>query len=446
MRHISPLSSFPHCPPPPLPPGALFESTRGCSQLYNKYPVLLTSRVPTPRAFDPRLAYSEPRLIHTLPIMPSPYPTLMLPLLSALFLVVVIHAVVEFVSHLFAYLRINCRPRPSRFAMCPTALDFRHIVPFFLLTIPYHIHAFRAALLATRLHLFPSTRKPVLPSYPVRYLLESSLVNYVHAAPDLGPSSFRFRLDNFLSPLCVGKTDCSFLVEFDVHTLHISTFRYNGTCIHDDTERLSLLVHTTATATHPAIHKHQDEHYAQRHRVGAQYNNLFLHGPLLNEYAYFYAGLLFRHGISWFRTVLTENALRLQPKGHSLCTYRKLMPYSRYVHFAMAARQILFQLVRIHGLNVDAEMLFINCVIHSLDHFVPSFLDDVYMEHKQTSNKPLYNLVRSIFYDSMGRHEPFHTNFLVDNKHVNPFYSDLYNGFSKIDEEIADWITLSISF
>lgn len=330
--------------------------------------------------------------------------------------------------------------------MQPTALDLKHCFAFLLLTIPYHWHALCGLFQCIKRHIFPTARKPVEPSYPVRYLLECSLVNYVSPAPELGLRAYRFQLHNFLSPLYVGKMDCSFVVEFDIELHTILKFEYNGISIDDCTEQLSLLVHTTATASHPAVHKHQDEHYSYRDRAGPMYDNMFLHGPLLNEYAYFYAGLLFRQGVGWFRTVLEENSDRLQPRRHSVETYRKLMPHSRYVQFAMGARPILFQLIRIHSVNVDPEMFFINCVIHSLDHFVPPFLDNIYMEHKRTSNKPMYNLVRSFFYDSMGRYEPFRTNFLVDNKDRNPFYRDLYRGFAKIDEEIAEWITLSISF
>lgn len=357
-----------------------------------------------------------------------------------------IHISIEIASHILAWFRINRRRRGGNFGMQPTALDFKHCISFFILTVPYHLHGFYGMFQCTKRYLFPSTRKPVDPSYPVRYLLECSLVNFVEPAPELGPRMFRFKLENILSPMIVGKTDCSFVVEFDARTKHISKFEYNEVEIRDCTEQLSLLVHTTATASHPGVHKHQDEHYSHRTRAGPMYDNMFLHGPLLNEYAYFYAGILFRHGVKWFWTVLKENSKRVQPRGHSMETYRKLMPYSRYVQFAMGARTILFQLIRIHNVSVDPEMFFINSVIHSLDHFVPSFLDDVYLEHKQTSNKPFYNLVRSFFYDSMGRHEPFQTNFLVDKKDLNPFYSDLYRGFSKLDDEIANWITLSISF
>lgn len=367
-------------------------------------------------------------------------------LLSSLALLLCLHAFTEIISHLLAWIRVNRRPLNAPYGMQPTALDFKHCISFFLLTIPYHWHALRGILHCAKLNIFQSSRKTVDPSYPVRYLLECSLVNFVRPASDLGPLMFRFRLDNFLSPLYIGKMDCTFLVEFDIQTHIISRFEYNGMPITDSTERLSLLIHTTATASHPGVHKHQDEHYSYRKRVGPKYDDLFLHGPLLNEYAYFYAGVLFRHGINWFQTVLKENSVRVQPRRHSMDTYRKLMPYSRYVQFAMGARPILFQLIRIHGIDVDAEMCFINCVIHSLDHFVPSYLNGVYLEHKITSNRPCYNLVRSFFYDSMGRHEPFRTNFLVDNQDKNAFYKDLYKGFAKIDAEIADWITLSISF
>lgn len=369
-----------------------------------------------------------------------------LTIFSVIVLFILLHATIEILSHTLAWLRINTRPKRPNFTMQPTALDLKHCVSFFILTIPYHWHALRGIFACLKRHVFLSTRKPVEPSYPVRYLLECSLVNYVSPAPELGPRVFRFQLHNFLSPIYVGKTDCSFVVEFDIESYAILKFEYNGLPIDECTEQLSLLVHTTATASHPAVHKHQDEHYSHRKRAGPMYDNMFLHGPLLNEYAYFYAGLLFRHGVGWFRTVLEENSVRVQPRRHSMETYRKLMPHSRYVQFAMGARPILFQLIRIHGVQVDPEMFFINCVIHSLDHFVPSFMDGIYMQHKRTSNRPFYNLVRSFFYDSMGSHEPFRTNFLVDNKERNLFYRDLYRGFSKIDEEIADWITLSISF
>lgn len=376
----------------------------------------------------------------------SQAPHVVLGVFSSLALVLCLHICMEIISHLLAWVRINQRPLNAPFGMQPTALDFKHCISFFLLTIPYHWHALRGVIHCAKLNLFPSTRKPVHFSFPVRYLLECSLVNFVRPAPELGPRMFRLRFDNFLSPLYVGKMDCTFVVEFDIQTHIISRFEYNGIAIADCTERLSLLIHTTATASHPGVHKHQDEHYSYRKRAGTKYDDMFLHGPLLNEYAYFYAGLLFRHGVNWFRTVLRENSVRVQPRRHSIETYRRLMPYSRYVQFAMGARPILFQLIKIHGVNVDAEMFFINCVIHSLDHFVPSFLDDVYLEHRLTSNKPYYNLVRSFFYDSMGRHEPFRTNFLVDNQDKNAFYKDLYKGFSKVDAEIANWITLSVSF
>lgn len=372
-------------------------------------------------------------------------PTFFLDIVELLLLLLLLHVFIEIASHINAWFRINSRRRTKRFGMESTAVDFKHCVSFFILTIPYHWHALKGMFWCTVRYLFPSMRQTIQPSCAIRYLLECSLVTFVRHAPDLGPNMFRFRIDNILSPIFIGKTDVSCVVEFDIRTYEITRFEYNDLVIEDHVEQLSLLIHTAATATHPAVHKHQDHHYSYRHRAGAAYNNLFLHGPLLNEYAYFYAGILFRHGISWFATVLKENSERAQPTPHDMETFRRLMPYSRYVRFALGARTLLFQLVRIHGVNVNPEIFFINSVIHSLDHYVPSFVDNIYLEHKVTSQKPLYNLVRSFFYYAIGRYERFGTNFLVDNKDRNPFYRDLYKGFSKLDQELADSVMLSIA-
>lgn len=153
--------------------------------------------------------------------------------------------------------------------------------------------------------------------------------------------------------------DASLLVEFNARTRLVHKFEFCGETISDACEQLSLLNHISSTGIHSAIHRHQDEHYAQRATAGLQYDNMFRHGPILNEWSNHYPSIAMNANYDWFKLCLRENSELMQP-AHNLAALAALMEHSKFVRFSLGARKAIFRLVAKHNVNVDPELFFIN--------------------------------------------------------------------------------------
>lgn len=248
-------------------------------------------------------------------------------ILKAIAIIIGCYVLFEIISYVIMWFRINGRVRRECFGLKPSAVDIPHVIKFAIFLIYYHYHAIKGVQKATLQYFFPALRQKVGPVDSVRQLLECVYVLYADHAPELGdPDMFRMTLSEFLTVLYPDRRDGSLLVDFNARTGLVNRFEYCGLTISNDSERLSLLVLTLATGIHPDIHLHQDEHYNGRQEAGKKYDNMFWHGPILNEFARFYPGILLRN-LRWVKVCVDENSGKLQPRADHGQSLQKLLSF-----------------------------------------------------------------------------------------------------------------------
>lgn len=130
---------------------------------------------------------------------------------------------------------------------------------------------------------------------------------------------------------------------------------------------------------------------------------------------------------------------------HTLVAGKKQFPYFK---FAIQGRAAIFRLVQKYELDISAENLFLNIIMHSCDH------ESCY---QVLSKMPLWSIdgtgslwskwASFCFTHVWLRHKenPLHSDLLSANVNM-PFYRDLYDALLQIDQDMAKRIVVSCSF
>lgn len=177
-----------------------------------------------------------------------------------------------------------------------------------------------------------------------------------------------------------------------------------------------------------------------------EYDELFIHSQYLNWAAHTGTGVCFVRDSNaryWMKETLVFNA-DLPIPHHNFGSLFKLKPFSRYIRFLLPARDVVFRVCKEHEVKIDCEAFFLTSVLHAVDHhLMEQFTRGVFLENKVLPNTGWFNLAPLLFYRPS---QYIFTNLLKVKQHKNPFYAALYEGLEPFDKELADIVTLSISY
>ena len=247
--------------------------------------------------------------------------------------------------------------------------------------------------------------------------------------------------------MLLSKERGNIIIDFNPEKKTVDSFFLVDQYLTDPETMMGYLTEVFALAVHSAIHYHNDRFYREnRGKAGKKYDKIFQYGQSLNENSYFWPAFTMAFGSarSTFKNTLSQNGLFLQPKSHPTGAHMKLMKYSRTGRYLMSARAILFRLVRQHQVDINAELFFVTSIIHSIDHYMfNKIAGSVY--HKNPG-KPWVNITFHFWIHPIPHYlQIISGSLLWHHKADNEFYMDLYTKLSRLDQELTDQVTLSIS-
>ncbi|GAA4826151.1 hypothetical protein [Algivirga pacifica] len=121
----------------------------------------------------------------------------------------------------------------------------------------------------------------------------------------------------------------------------------------------------------------------------------------------------------------------------------------RYYSFLVKARMVLIQSLKKYNLNINAEYLFNNMILHSVEHYV-LYTNTRKLIWSIDGSKSLSSYFRSRIFRAIWIPD-YETSLekqrirKIDDK-TFPFYKDLHTQLEKIDKELADCILASTSY
>jgi hypothetical protein len=343
---------------------------------------------------------------------------------------------------------VNAGPRAAGRSLSPDQVTLRHSLLFLVQKANYYWQMITAAVLLAKTYLRPrgATARDV-----ALLIADTSLVTWAKASP-LGDGAVAISLcvEGFAFPLLPDRYDNRLAVECELGEKDARTVRFelNGAAIASVDEQLSVLAMMVSSVTHPVIHAFNNrlyESHADERLSG--FDDFFLHGQYLNWCAWFWPGLLFRiprrRGHHWYKRVLAFNA-ELPVPPHHRASMGLLAPYSRSVRFLLGARPVLARLCHRFELPVDLEALFLCTILHAVDHVgCDTHVRGRLLRNETLPNHGLFNVIALLFYRPA---QHFWTNLLKDKRGKNSLYGELYDKLFAIDPELADQVTLSISY
>jgi hypothetical protein len=337
-------------------------------------------------------------------------------------------------------------------------VTLRHAFLFLIQKANYYWQLITAIALLIPLYLRPrrTTDRDV-----ALLLVNTSLATWLTTKP-IGDRTVlvTLRFENFAFPYPADRYDNRLVVECELtlpdksearpeHPFEARTLRFewNGTPIESRDEQLSILAVMVSSVAHPVVHSFENQLYQSHAEPRLRdFQDFFLHGQYLNWCAWFWPGLMFRigpRGHHWYKRVLEFNALLPLPKGHAPLLV-PLAPYSRSVRFLLATRPMLVRLCDEYQLPLSSEALFICTILHAVDHAsCDAHTRGHILRNEQLPNSGLFNALALLFYRPA---QHFWTNLLKDKRRKNPFYEALYSEIRKVDPDLADRVTLSISY
>lgn len=175
------------------------------------------------------------------------------------------------------------------------------------------------------------------------------------------------------------------------------------------------------------------------HFVSSLHDGL-LHGPFgpLNQNSPLYAG-------SGSPEDVVANSFS-HPVPPHVIDKRKLQ-FDTY-KFLVTGRKEIYHLVRKYQLNVDAEFLFMNLVMHEIDHeCVYEILSKLPLCSVDASGSLFSCWKNHAFCEIWVQHwdQPTSSDLITSNLD-NPFYAELYSAMSKVNKERADQMVVSCCF
>jgi hypothetical protein len=346
----------------------------------------------------------------------------------------------------------------GRRQLAPDQVTLRHALLFLLQKANYYWQLVTSLFLLVPLYLLPKKTTDV---DVARLLLATSLVTWATAKRNEdGSVTVSLDLAGFAFTHIPGRFDNRLVVEAELRhepgrapeadmIAAIRRFDLNGAAIESRSEQLSILAIMIAFVVHPVVHSFNNALYKSHDDpAAAAYEDLFLHGQYLNQCAWYWPGKMFRgipceEGGLWVKKVLDHNA-ELPIPTHNFRSFGLIAPYSRSVRFLLASRPVFAKRRKEHGIVVDGEALYLCTVLHAIDHlYCDAYTRGHHLEHTVLPSARGHNLLALMFYRPC---QHFLTNLLRDKSDKTPFYRALYQDLHAADAELADHVTLSISY
>lgn len=370
---------------------------------------------------------------------------------SWLFVAIAAYWVWELVSAIQIYCYVNiCPPHPVG-RMYPKHIRVKDIILFSIVRANFVLHYFNSVIRIALLYL-GFNRRAACDQDVVNRILNASVVLWTSASTRSsdGKLQCEFAVDNFLFPEIPGllrKYAIRVQFEHDIgQGWRIITFLFDGKEISSNSRRLEIMSTMVSCVIHPIVHGYVNDLHESRSALSSSYSDMFLHSQYLNYVAHFFPSFCFagdaKH-TDWYSTVLHHNANIPVPK-HATASLEKLKEHSRYLRFLLPSRRVVIRLLGKYEIKVDQEAFFVCSFVHSIDHYlVFESAKGILVGGPETPKTTSINAAEHAFLRPCNY---FCTNLLKAKVGKSPFYAELYAEVAKIDQELADQVTLSISY
>jgi len=375
---------------------------------------------------------------------------------------------------LLAFNNINSRRLQSdvtntggKLVLKPDRILLRHTLTFWMQKLNYYVHSLFGLFYVLKCWLAPKKESF---ETNIKIMLDSpAMMAYLKefSQAEDGECTFVWGFENFKMPLSK-RDNSSVHIEARVrkdkngqYSGHFESFLLDETQHKDDVKsQMNILMSIVISVTHTSLHGHFNVLYKQftdkletasaEERVELlKYERLVYYGSFLNEVANWFPGVLYSLGADEYGKLVIENCANLNPppKHATVLSNQALLDFVPVARFVWKARLITFNLMRKHKVPMDAELVFISSVLHALDHHstVNAF---GYSLGAYKGGKPqsswMMNFLMWMFVMPLPSY--LFSNELRHNHHETEFYQDWYASMKKIDEDLADKITLSISY
>jgi len=334
-------------------------------------------------------------------------------------------------------------------SLIPNRITLWHSVKFSMQKFNYYLHIITSLFYVALLYLGVGRRKPSHKDV-VELILNTCLVLWCSVAPHnkkegsirvtLLLTGFEFLLldhghNNNLQVCFKVGPDETRVLKFELNGIKITTF----------SEQLNIIGIIISTVVHPIIHSFNNQLYEyQKDSEYIDFDDIFIHSQYLNWVSYSWSSLALGVSIQRGKEIFTFNSCLEIPKNHAYFL-NELSSYSQLVSFLLLARPLFFRNCSKYGFKLDTEAFFICSILHAVDHYCCSkYLRGFYLSNIIFPNKGFYNFVVLFFYRPSQYY--FFTNLLKAKHKQNSFYSSMYTDLCTINQELADIVTLSISY
>jgi hypothetical protein len=376
---------------------------------------------------------------------------------------------------LFAFYKINSRRNQSdvsnskanKLILKPDRILLRHTLTFWMQKLNYYVHSLFGLFYVLRCYLFP---KAECFETNIKLIFDSpAMMAYLtdFSQSEDGECKFAWSYENFKMPL--SKKDVSSVhIEARVrkdtngrYSGRFESFVLDGDQHKDDVcSQMNILMSIIISVTHTSIHGHFNVLYKQffdkmelasaTEKVELlKYERLVYFGTFLNEVANWFPGVLYSLGADEYGKLVIENCANLNPpvKHATMLSNPALLDFVPVAKFVWKVRLITIKLMRKYNVPLDAELVFISAVLHALDHHTTvnayGYNLGSYKGGKPQSSM-MMNFLMWMFVMPLKSY--LFSNELRDNYQETEFYHDWYSSMKKIDENLANKITLSISY
>jgi hypothetical protein len=347
-------------------------------------------------------------------------------------------------------------------------IQMKHILQFYGQKINYYIHAVIGVFQCFKVYVFPQEYdfQKMISILLTSPSLMTCLVDFKFNE-DNGEATLTWEVKNARIPRTIEELSdvriCAQLhLEDGVAKGHFLEFKLNNFEIREDFYgQASVLMALLASVTHPTEHGHFNVLYSQfseKLRLASspqerkeieKYERLILHGTFLNEVCNWFPSILQSETPSSYEKILTENCANITPsfKHGALLSNSKLHMFSPVTKFIVESRRLTISLMRKHKVPLDSELVFISSVLHALDHYATRFLWGGELRpipNGKSQSALLLLFVLWMFVIPLPAYVC--SNYLRDHVSDNAFYNEWYSVLHRTNWELADHITLSISF
>jgi hypothetical protein len=270
------------------------------------------------------------------------------------------------------------------------------------------------------------------------YIHETALILLVEVLKDTNTSTFKLKRKFHQLTKVNGFTPENIEFTFDIQTKKIVS-------INDELRNCSneifitCLFHILTYQVHPTIHV-----AAEKSAIEIQSKRINLLSASVHFVSSLHEGLLFNYFSPLGKSVLRYTDYNDVPTLYGIWTDMSKQPIHVLQHekeifpfykFLVQSRSILFhQLSKNLVRNINYEYLFLNCIVHSLDHMNSFKILSKSSRMSENGSPSLYYILNMYFYTHIWL--PYHENMFNSNhlsKCQDVFFKELYLELKKID-------------